>query len=225
MSRDFLRINLNELSEYLLNRNQFVYEAELIKVFFPNVKFCECSNIELYYTHFILFHHLYKLKPYFKAKGKKLHIHFMRIGLVDFPKENECSFFDEVNISFCKNKTIDKYCKEHFQYFVSDLPETIDSNELFYLDIRNFNFFNEETLDNWYSGINIALKDYKYFKQALKLLNLNDNYNQFDLKNNYRTLAKKYHPDLNSEHSKNYQRFLDINRAYQYLLKCTPSNL
>lgn len=50
-----------------------------------------------------------------------------------------------------------------------------------------------------------------------KILNLRYGASQDEVKNAYRQLAKKYHPDVNpSEEAK--QKFIQINKAYQYLI-------
>jgi len=211
-------INLNELSEFLVESKKFLLEVELINRFFPEVKIYAISSIELYYIHFTLFHHLYRLKPILDKQGIYLHIHFMRTGIVHHPPENKCLYFIVDKLNFCKKETNDKYCDEHSTNHL--IPDVIDSTALFYLDKRNYDFFSEEVLENWYSRVNHILKNNEYYSQALKLLNLTDSYNISSLKQNYRTLAKRYHPDLNPTHTADYQKFLDINRAYQYLLRC-----
>jgi hypothetical protein len=240
-------IDLYNLEVFLTKQADFIYEAELIKEFFPNFSFHNSTGIELYRVHFILFHHLYLLKPILAEKGLYLHIHFMRIGVIKYPPANCCRYFNQETLSFCSRhitKTVSgtqrkipfkteggasccaykggssNYCPEHS----ATLLENIDSNALFYLDRTNYDYFTEEILENWYSGMNNALRNHEYFKKALTLLNLPENFDIFTLKTNYRQLAKRYHPDVKTAKNEDYDSFLEINRAYQYLLKCCSGN-
>jgi len=221
-------IDLNELSEFLIEADRFLLEAELIGKFFPGIKVYAISSMELYYIHFVLFHHLYKLKSMLEKQGIYLHIHFMRIGLVHYPPENKCQYFEADKLEFCEKDTNGKFCEEHLPSLLTTeteaflLPATIDSTALFYLDKSNYSFFSEEVLESWYSCVNHVLKNNEYYPQALKLLNLTEAFTIPSLKQNYRKLAKQYHPDLNPTHTSDYQKFLEINRAYQYLLRCLP---
>ena len=43
--------------------------------------------------------------------------------------------------------------------------------------------------------------------EALKILNLNENYTEDDLKKSYRALIIKYHPDKHPENNKSYALF------------------
>lgn len=56
------------------------------------------------------------------------------------------------------------------------------------------------------------------FKDYYKILELETNkVSKDDIKNAYRILAKKYHPDINIKNPKAEERFKDINEAYQVL--------
>ena len=56
------------------------------------------------------------------------------------------------------------------------------------------------------------------FKDYYKILGLETNkVNKEEIKNSYRILAKKYHPDINIQNPKAEERFKDINEAYQVL--------
>lgn len=68
------------------------------------------------------------------------------------------------------------------------------------------------------------------YNEALKILNLYDGFTEEDLKKAYRTLAKKYHPDINSN-NENLGMMKKINEAHDILeqhlkqhIKKNPSN-
>ena len=216
---------INNLSDFLINSKSFHYEAELLTAFFLDKDYHSLTNIELYKSHFQLFHSLYTLKPILAEKGYYLHIHFMRIGVVPFPSKDKCRYFDEVKLIFCENIAVEPisdwqkgyFCQEHNILQNPQSLDIIDSKEYFYLDKSNLDFFSEEILENWLSGMNIALKDNDYFSVALSLLHLENSFDIDSLKAQYRALAKKHHPDLSKE---SHDKFLEINRAYQFLLKC-----
>jgi len=212
-------LKFEKLSEYLINSGKFHYEAEILRYFYPEEEVRYLTNIELYQLHFMLFHSLYTLKPVMEEKGYYLHIHFMRIGAIAYPEGNKCRYFDNVEMNFCGMSVGDIFCEKHKINYSSHSLENIDSKAYFYLDKANLDYFNDEILENWMSGMNHALKNNDYFSEALSLLGLNENFDIESLKKAYRIFSKLYHPDMNNE---SYERFLEINRAYQYLLKCLP---
>ena len=57
--------------------------------------------------------------------------------------------------------------------------------------------------------------------EALKVLELSDDYTPEMLKKNYKSMAMKYHPDKNSEPNAN-DKFLKVSQAYEFLLNPTP---
>ncbi|MDN5317842.1 MAG: molecular chaperone DnaJ, partial [Thermoanaerobacterium sp.] len=54
-------------------------------------------------------------------------------------------------------------------------------------------------------------------KDYYAILGLDRNASDDDIKKAYRTLAKKYHPDLNPGNKEAEQKFKEINEAYQIL--------
>jgi len=215
-----IKIDTEKLSEYLVNSNKFHYEAEILNYLDPQKNFHNMSNIEVYHIHFKLFNTLFNLKPILETRGFYLHIHFMKIGVVKYPSIGRCNHFDNVKLTFCEALSKGKYCEQHCSFYESNKLENIDSIAYFYLDMSNIDYFSENVLENWLSGMNSALKENEYFNEALSLLGLATNFDISTLKTKYRQLAKKYHPDTKIDGHKNIQKFLDINRAYQYLLRC-----
>ena len=56
------------------------------------------------------------------------------------------------------------------------------------------------------------------FKDYYRILELQTNrVTMEEIKNSYRELAKKYHPDVNIENKEAEERFKDINEAYRVL--------
>ncbi|TJX13610.1 J domain-containing protein [Tissierella creatinini] len=55
------------------------------------------------------------------------------------------------------------------------------------------------------------------YKDYYKILEVDKNSSQNDIKKSYRRLAKKYHPDLNPNDNKAQEKFKEINEAYEVL--------
>ncbi len=60
------------------------------------------------------------------------------------------------------------------------------------------------------------------FDDCLNILGLNQDATLEDTKLAYHKLAKKYHPDLKKINPKNYDDFLKIKNAYEYLIQNFP---
>ena len=54
-------------------------------------------------------------------------------------------------------------------------------------------------------------------KDYYSTLGVNKNASDDEIKSAYRQMAKKYHPDVNIQNSRNEKRFQDINEAYRVL--------
>ena len=57
------------------------------------------------------------------------------------------------------------------------------------------------------------------YSKAIKLLNLNYNANESEIKNSYKKLAKIYHPDKNQGDKDKEEKFKEIQVAYDFLVK------
>lgn len=55
------------------------------------------------------------------------------------------------------------------------------------------------------------------YKDYYKILEVDKNTSQNDIKKSYRRLAKKYHPDLNPNDNKAQEKFKEINEAYEVI--------
>lgn len=63
------------------------------------------------------------------------------------------------------------------------------------------------------------------FKKSLQILNLNTNFDYYQLKKAYHVNALRYHPDKNANNPEYNQRFKEINLAYRYLKNIIDNNL
>lgn len=63
------------------------------------------------------------------------------------------------------------------------------------------------------------------YLNALRLMELENNYNKDDLKKNYQKLAKRYHPDKTNGDKDKEERFKQISEAYQFLLDYKKPNV
>lgn len=55
------------------------------------------------------------------------------------------------------------------------------------------------------------------YKDYYKILEVDRNSSQDEIKKAFRKLAKKYHPDLNPNDNKAQEKFKEINEAYEVL--------
>lgn len=63
------------------------------------------------------------------------------------------------------------------------------------------------------------------FKKSLQILNLNTNFDYYQLKKAYHINALRYHPDKNANNPEYNQRFKEINLAYKYLKNIIDNKL
>lgn len=214
---DNLLKRFDGLETYLIDKEKPVYEAEIIRNFFPEISITQLKNIELYKIHFALFHKLYQSKKILENKNFFVSVNFMRIAILRLPNVGFCRFYNFDTNSFCLETCEHNYCNIHS--FNDDENKLLDLNsiEFFYLDTENLSFLNDEELDKWLYGFNSILNNYPYFKEAVQCLNLPEDFKLSELKNQYRKLALKFHPDHKPDNQNN---FFKVNRAYQFLLKC-----
>lgn len=56
-------------------------------------------------------------------------------------------------------------------------------------------------------------------EQSYQVLGLTVDATLEEVKNSYRVLAKKYHPDVNAQDARSHDKFIEINQAYNLLIK------
>ena len=214
-------ININEIKKFLLSLKKPCYESELLKIAFKDIDILNTDSLSLYQSHFVLFHILHKLKIEFEKDNKYLHVHFMRIFLLDYPEKFKCRFYDEKLSDFCKdscNKN-DYYCNFHFNK-ISDNQLELISDRYFYLDQSNFCKLDMNTIDSFLSGTWEILANYDEYKKSFDILDLPETATLPEIKKRFKFLAKKYHPDKGSNIE---NKFKEINNAYQLLLRIIPN--
>ena len=159
---------------------------------------------------------LYNLQNNYHNLGKYLHVDFMRIKLFETPAENICQYFDADLMEFCTNSKTknSNYCDQHKHFFEDNL--LTQSSKYFYLDETNYDFFDTEIMEAFQqSSFQILTNNSKYIK-SLKILKLDADTNSDQIRQSFRSLAKKYHPDISKDDT---NRFIEINNAYHFLKK------
>ncbi|HPO49114.1 MAG TPA: DnaJ domain-containing protein [Spirochaetota bacterium] len=212
-------LNKEKIRSFLTSLKSPCYESELMKVAFENIDILKTDSLALYQNHFLLFYALYKLQDEYYKEDKYLHIHFMRTFLVDYPSSGYCRFYDEHSGSFCRSATSENpyYCDFHYEKVNGDLEGL--SIKYFYFDIDNFYKLDKEKADAFINGAWEIFSNYDEYKKSLSVLELTETANLEAVKKQFKTLAKKYHPDLGET---NHKKFNEINQAYRLLLRVLP---
>ncbi len=213
-------VNKDRIKAFLQNLTAPCYESRLLKVAFPECQLLDMDALSLYKYHFLLFHLLYVLQDEYALNDQYLHIHFMRIYLTDYPEEGVCRYYDDTLNTFCRaacNKGTD-YCEFHFSQIGGMQMETL-SDRYFYLDTDNYDQFDAETAESFMNGAWEILAHHKKFQVSLQALDLPLSADKQMIRNKFRMLAKKYHPDHGAE---SHDEFNKINRAYRFLLRVVP---
>ncbi len=210
-------INIEELKSFISSLKKPCYESELLRLAFKNIDIINCDSLILYQNHFILFHTLFKLQEQYQKENKYLYVHFMRTFLLDYPEKDECRFFNEKTLTFCKSSCEKNkyYCDFHYKKIGENNLEEL-SLKYFYLDKNNYYKLNKETAEAFLNGTWQILSKYEDYKNSFKILDLPETANLDTIKKRYRYLAKRYHPDSGNTINK---EFNEINNAYQFLIK------
>ena len=220
---DYLNKRFDKLENYLIKEDRLMFESEIIRHFLPEVSISQCNNLSLFQIHFVLFHKLYSIKPFLEKDNYFVSVHFMRMGVKKFPKQGLCRYYD-INLNqFCSEIVCSNtsFCFKHeTQIYDTELLD-LKSIEFFYRDINNYDYFDQNILEQWYKGFDFTVRNHKYYSEAVSLLDLDEDFNLEELKKRYRQLALAFHPDHNSEQE---NVFWKINRAYCFLLKCITMN-
>jgi len=129
-------INPNEVENYLRAQTRPVWESELLHNLFPELNLVTGKAIEMYRWHFVLYNHLFKLQQDLLKQETYLHIHFMNLFIIDFPKGNKCRHYYSDSASFCEQATTSKQtqlCPFHLQKADENSLDKL-SESYFYLD-------------------------------------------------------------------------------------------
>ncbi len=216
------KISLNEIKEYLQKQKKPVFESQLIKFVFKDMNIINDESLVLYQNHFLLFHVLFLLQEEYYKENKYLHIHFMRIFLLDYPENGKCRFYNEEINTFCDSicENNSNYCTFHLNK-LGNTKIQLRTSKFFYLDKSNYYKLNKDTADDFINGSWEILSKYNEYAKSFKCLELPETATFEEIKKQYKYLAKKYHPDSSKDISK---KFNEINNAYNFLYKIIVFN-
>jgi hypothetical protein len=167
----------------------------------------------LYARHFALFHQLSLWQLEFYPLGTYLHIHCMRIRLLDFPPQGSCRWYHATAGMFCGQPVLDgkNACSCH---------PTAESGVAYaplagyYLDKANFQA-DKETVLAMYRG----LGDIAAIPRALDALGLEAGANWPTIRARYRELLRQYHPDTHGAGG-DLSRLIGLQDAWKVLRRC-----
>ena len=210
-----------KIREFLETQTRPVYESTLLWKIYPKYK-NKSSSLDTYQYHFAIMRLLYELQDELAKEDIYLHVHFMRIKMLPYPKKGFCREYSEEFGCFCNSPTESAqspYCSFHAQRKDEDILEPL-SVKYFYLSDKNYDAINAENADAFLSGTWELMYHYDEYINAVQTLELPERCDMTMVRQNYRKLAKKHHPDLNNGVAS--QEFLKINDAYQVLKKILP---
>ncbi len=124
------------------------------------------TSVGLYRTHFLLFHFLYRLRRELRQEGKELEIHCLRIVLRPLEKTAE-----------------------------PGAMAVHDPLEDFYLDLANLDGVDAEQVDDLLQAFWRRFAAFDRRSEALAVLGLEDPVDAAQIKQQYRRLAMRHHPD------------------------------
>ena len=213
---DLKSINPDQLQTFLLEQQSPINELQLFKSFYPHVSF-DFSDYNFFKAHFLIHHSLYKLKDQLIHKGYLLFIQLSSVYVLKIPKSGVCSWFSESQVSFCGNRTNNKFCHFHDEKN-RELMEggTVESDPLqaYYYNLENLEQLDEQSFREFTkSGIYLAENIIKV-QQALKVFSLQPNASFSKITSRYRYLVKESHPDRGRDSVYSFQ---EIKEAYDIL--------
>lgn len=211
-----------KMYNFLKKQTQPIYESTLLYNVYPEYR-NKSRSIDIFQYHFAAMRLLYQLQDELYAQNMYLHVHFMRIRMLPYPKAGFCHEYSEETGGFCCCPTSspeNRYCPFHASRKSDDLPEEL-SVKYFYLSDKNYEAINPDNADAFLSGTWELLYHYDEYMSAIKILELPEHCTMEMIRRNYRRLAKKYHPDLSGGNDDNAE-FIRINDAYQILKKILP---
>lgn len=206
---------------FLEKQTQPIYESTLLSNVYPEYR-NKNRAIDIFQYHFAAMRLLYLLQDELRTENIYLHVHFMRIKMLSYPKVGFCHEYSEEIGCFCNSPTSSPenyYCPFHARHKSDDLPEQL-SVKYFYLSDKNYDAVNVDNADAFLSGTWELLYHYDEYMNAVKTLELPERCSMEMVRQNYHRLAKKYHPDTNGGVAS--AEFLEINDAYQILKKILP---
>lgn len=192
--------------------------------------------MKLFRYHFLLYHHLYKLAEELEKGGSDYFLYIKTINVYLFrkPTAGHCTYFDEIKPGFCgiKIDTGSRSCAYHGRQRTDQIETgTVSDADArgFYLDMKNMEEMDKQKLQMWQNGVFTYAASHEEIERSLKLLNLPPDYTIARLKNRYRYLSKRYHPDTADLAAASDSNptvsvdFKEIHQAYQTLLALAAS--
>ncbi len=223
-----MQIDRDRLVAYIENSNEPLFETKLLRAAFGSMDIYGMEPLELYRNHFALFYTLYKLQEYFYTGNRYLHVHFMRTRLLPYPTLGRCRFYNEQLSLFCNETAEDgtQYCIHHGNQTGDSDIETL-SIKYFYFDEENYNRIDQSNAEAFLNGTWEILANFKEYEAGFKTLGLALGSDLSLVKQQFKMLAKQYHPDTGSDGgadgaSEGASKFNEINNAYRLIMKMTP---
>ena len=222
MEHSLRLIDSDELFKYLVRHGSPVSESELLKRFLPEMADSLLAGVsmKLYSAHFILYHNIYMLTEKAAESGYALHVNLIYVYLLKIPPEGACAQILKDENRFCGLKCDEgeRLCGFHGKkHETLRRAGTLDIPDIstFYLNPENLDAFDEERLELFARGIFRYAAHYREIDRCLNILGLSLDYTLDRLKNRYRYLTKRFHPDLGENGP---FPFAEITNAYHVLL-------
>lgn len=131
------------------------------------------DELSLFQCHFILFHHLYRLRDkLWNERQGDLAIHCLKIALHTYPDDASC------------------------------LPATPDPLRAYYLDLTHLEKTSKQEVREMLDTFWLRFTRLDQRAEALAALGLADPVDDLEVKRRYRELAMEYHPDRGGEMEK-----------------------
>jgi len=164
---------LNELTDQSVGMSEFeLIKALRLRGFFQSSANTAMKPLELFQTHFLLFHALYMLRDQlFESQTAWLSISALQIGLMPY------------------------------QQGKVDLAK-FDKLREYYLDFSHMENTSEDDVCELIASFWTKVSSHEQRDESLAILGLNDPVSDFEIKKAYRRLAMQHHPDRGGEKEK-----------------------
>lgn len=219
-------LNLTEILSYLLEQPRPVEESSLLRRFLPGTEALmrQGVSVGLYRAHFTLYHHLFRLAEALSSSRYHLYIHLIHVYLLEKPEEGRCRHFDSEEVRFCGAPAVhtsDGFLCDRHRIEAERLREHGAISRIgisaFYLDTGNIDAFGSERLERLTRGVFLYMAAYREIERSLEVLGLPIGCSSERLRERYRYLSKRYHPDLGQPDGA--ERFAEITGAYHCIAR------
>lgn len=216
-------MDTEELYNFLKLQSQPVMEITLFQEFYPHYRdlIFNPYSITFFTAHFTLYNALYRLAVELENRNDE-HILFIRLASVYLllkPGKGNCCYFDEDIPGFCGSEhgNPGEFCDRH-EKEVSEIHSRGDIAFItmrdYYLDFDNMHAMTEDKLKTLSDGFWKYIYNFKQIDWALNIFSLDYSFSLFRLKERYRYLSKKHHPDVSENRMVSFE---DISQAYRIL--------